>query len=149
MAGHRLSWDVLILAALLAAVVVTANNCSGNCPSGLCPGDTCPCGLTPRMIDIATFCAQNPQWNQTNCRCIVNAESGGNANAIDYEYWNQNFKVGLLQVPNFFWGSCNGGFPPCSLEAQLNCGQEMYKLSSNTWAMWDQTCVGCNACNSP
>lgn len=83
---------LLVLALLLA--IVLADSCGGNCPSGKCP--TCYCGTSKNMQDIATWCGKY-SWNQACCKCIVSHESGGNANALNYNT-NGSTDVGLWQI---------------------------------------------------
>ncbi len=65
-------------------------------------------------------------WNQANCECIMNAESGGNAYAV-----NQNsggsFDVGLWQINDMNWSSCSGGSAPCDPNANLACAIKVYQ----------------------
>lgn len=35
-------------------------------------------------IDIAAACSSFSGWNQQQCQCVVNAESGGNSHAVHY-----------------------------------------------------------------
>lgn len=83
---------LLVLALLLA--LVFADSCGGNCPSGKCP--TCYCGTSKNMQDIAAWCGKY-SWNQACCKCIVSHESGGNANALNYNS-NSSTDVGLWQI---------------------------------------------------
>jgi hypothetical protein len=48
------------------------------------------------MQDIATWCAKYT-WDQACCRCIVDYESGGNANAI-HSNTDGSCDVGLWQI---------------------------------------------------
>lgn len=84
---------IAILLVVLVAVAF-ADSCGGNCPSGKCP--TCYCGTNKSMQDIATWCAKY-SWNQACCKCIVSHESGGNANALNYNS-NSSTDVGLWQI---------------------------------------------------
>ena len=83
-----------ILILLLLFTVILADSCGGNCPSGHCP--TCYCGTSKRVLDIGTWCAKH-NWNQACCKCIVSHESGGNANAMNYN-GNKSTDVGLWQI---------------------------------------------------
>ena len=153
------SQTAFVIFALLLATgsndsVAAQNTCGGNCPSGSCPGNHCPCGVEPMQLStaqVASFCAQHTGaggWSQSCCECIIQRESIGNAHAVDYEQDYQNFKVGLLQIPDMFWGKCNNGWPPCSTEATLTCAIENWKLGNGTWALWDYTCPNCGSCCS-
>lgn len=79
---------------LLLVALALADSCGGNCPSGKCP--TCYCGTSKNMQDIATWCSKY-SWNQNCCKCIVSHESGGNANALNYNT-NASTDVGLWQI---------------------------------------------------
>jgi|688.fasta_scaffold1206719_1 hypothetical protein len=79
---------------LLLVALAFADSCGGNCPSGRCP--TCYCGTTKSVLDIAAWCAKY-SWNQNCCKCIVSHESGGNANALNYNS-NASTDVGLWQI---------------------------------------------------
>ena len=113
-------------AAYSAGPVVGSSTCGGNCPGGC---SECPCGSSSNHQDIATWCSKY-SWNQANCQCIMQNESGGNANAV-----NQNtggsYDVGLWQVNDFNWNSCSGGKAPCDPNANLNCGK-FINISQNT-----------------
>jgi hypothetical protein len=84
----------IVLVLLLA--LVFADSCGGNCPSGKCPN--CYCGNSKSMQDIAAWCAKY-SWNQACCKCVVSHESGGNANALNYNT-NGSTDVGLWQINN-------------------------------------------------
>ena len=84
-----------ILIACLFFHLLLADTCGGaNCPTGKCP--TCYCGRTPAPADVSHWCQQH-SWNQTCCQCIVRMESGGNANAMNYNH-NGTTYVGLWQI---------------------------------------------------
>jgi hypothetical protein len=85
---------ILILLLIASVALCIKTTCSGNCPSKQCLG--CPCGQTANPINIAVWCAQYT-WNQNCCRCIVQAESGGNANRINFSLQTY-YSVGLLQI---------------------------------------------------
>ena len=149
-------WFVVSLLGLMMLLFVSdgefarsQNDCGGNCPWTTCPGNHCPCGVAPRQLSptqVGTFCARFPEWSAACCECIVSKESGGNANAVGYDILFQNFRAGLLQIPDMFWGKCNSGWPPCSTEATLTCAIENWKLGNGTWALWDYTCPLCGSC---
>lgn len=95
---------------ILLVALVFANNCGGNCPSGRCQG--CQCGATKNIQDIATWCAKY-NWNQKCCKCIIAHGSGGNANYMEF---NSGFTtLGMWAISMGYWGSCNGGKPPCNI----------------------------------
>jgi hypothetical protein len=128
----------LFLLALIF-VVSLADTCGGNCPGGKCPN--CPCGTTKNMQDIACWCQQY-SWNQNCCKCIVSHESGGNANAMNYNP-NSTFDVGLFQINQAHWG-CNGGNHPCGAQANFNCAVKMYVAGGSTFNAWStHTACGC------
>ena len=56
----------------------------------------CHCGYFPNRIDIHKFCSRH-SWNQACCRCIISRESGGNANAMNFNS-NGSFDVGIWQI---------------------------------------------------
>lgn len=127
---------VVILLCLILALALT-DSCGGNCPSGKCP--SCPCGTSKSMQDIASWCSKY-SWNQACCKCIVSHESGGNANAANYNS-NATFDVGLWQINKVNWGGCNGGSAPCNTNANLNCAIKVYNGRGN-WSPWS-TAKGC------
>lgn len=88
-----------IIVVLLLIALALADSCGGNCPSGKCP--TCFCGTTKNSQDIATWCAKY-SWNQACCKCVVSHESGGNANALNYNT-NGSTDVGLWQINNVYF----------------------------------------------
>ena len=121
----------------------SSSTCGGNCPGGC---GSCPCGSSPNYQSISSWCSQY-SWNQQNCQCIMNAESGGNANAAN-ENSNGSYDVGLWQINDLNWGSCSGGSPPCSPSTNLACAKKVYQWGGNTWSLWS-TCSKCGCCNSP
>ena len=110
----------------------STTTCGGNCPSGDCVA--CPCGTSANTVDIAAMCAQY-SWNQANCQCIMNAESGGNANAVNYNT-NESTDVGLWQINSFNWAACAGGSAPCNPSTNLACAIDVYNWGGNTWKLW-------------
>ena len=115
-----------------------ANGCGGNCPSGNCP--TCYCGTTTNNVDITSWCSQY-SWSQSCCKCIVTHESGGNANAVNYNS-DASSDVGLWQINALNWGSCSGGQAPCDPATNLNCAIKVYQWGGNSWQLWS-THSGC------
>lgn len=95
---------LMVFTLFAVATFAAAGTCGGNCPSGNCP--SCPCGSTVSKVDIASWCAKH-SWNQAHCQCIMNAESGGNANAVNYNS-DGSFDVGLWQVNKYNWNACSG-----------------------------------------
>ena len=85
-----------IVVLLLVVAFAIAQSCGGNCPSGGCP--TCYCGSTTNMVSISNWCSQ-ASWSQSCCQCIASHESGGNANAENYNT-NGSYDVGLFQINN-------------------------------------------------
>lgn len=116
---------LLILIFVLSVLIAysAASICGGNCPSGKCP--SCPCGTTPSKVDVATWCSKY-SWNQAACQCIMNAESAGNSNSMNYNS-DGSFDVGLWLVNNYNWNACSGGSAPCGASANLQCGKVMFK----------------------
>lgn len=101
---------------------IASSTCGGNCPGGCA---SCPCGSSSSYQSISSWCAKY-SWNQANCQCIMNAESGGNANAV-----NQNsggsYDVGLWQINDFNWNACSGGAAPCNPNTNLQCGKNRFQ----------------------
>ena len=131
---------LLILAIGLGLAL--ANTCGGNCPSGSCT--TCHCGTSTNYVDIATQCSRYTGWSQACCKCIANAESGGNAHA-QLHNTNGSDDVGLWQVNSMNWASCNGGAAPCTVDANLACAKKVFQWGGNTWKYWS-TCSKCGCC---
>ena len=139
MAKILVSLAVICAAALLAE----GSTCGGNCPGGC---DTCPCGTSKNQQDINTWCAKYSKWNQANCRCIMQHESGGNANAVN-ENSGGSYDVGLWQINTVNWDACSGGKAPCDPSTNLNCAIDVYRWGGNTWKLWS-TCHTCGCCSS-
>jgi hypothetical protein len=136
-----------ILFFLVVAIVVSVSaqnsKCGDNClftPGG-CP--LCPCGLKANQVDIASWCKKHT-WDQACCNCIANAESKGNANAINYNEKPKSYDVGLWQINSVNWGLCNDYKAPCDPQANLNCAIKVYNWGGKTWKLWStaQKC-GC------
>ena len=132
----------LLLVLLLGMVL--SDKCGGNCPGGRCPN--CPCGTSPNRVDVASKCKMH-SWTQKCCVCVVNAESGGNGNAMNYN-GNGTFDVGLFQINKVNWGGCSGGSPPCDVSTNVRCAIMVYKGSRNTWNPWS-VAGKCGCRNSP
>ena len=115
-----------------------ADTCGGNCPSNDC--SSCPCGTQSSPQDIASWCSQY-SWDQSCCECIVNHESGGNANAANQNN-NGSFDVGLFQINDVNWGQCSGGAAPCDVQSNLQCAIKVYQWGSNSFKLWS-TAAGC------
>jgi len=96
------------------------------------------------MVDIAGWCSKFGGWNQSQCRCIVSHESGGNANAV-----NQNrggsLDVGVWQVNTINWNACSGGRAPCNPSTNLGCAIDVWKWGGGSFKLWS-TCGVCGAC---
>lgn len=119
-----------VLLGLLA--VAFAGNCGGNCPGGKCP--SCPCGNSRRNEDAASWCAKFSGWNQACCKCIIGRESGGNANAMNFNT-NGSFDVGLWQINKVNWGAC-GGNAPCNTDANFQCAKKVWEWGGRTFRLW-------------
>lgn len=129
-----------IIVIMMVLAIAFADSCGGNCPSGKCP--TCFCGTSKNMQDIATWCGKY-SWNQACCKCVVSHESGGNANALNYNT-NGSTDVGLWQINNVNWASCSSGKAPCDPSTNLNCAIKVYQWGGNTWKLWStHTACGC------
>lgn len=101
------SMSIFLCLFFVICVLVTharADFCGGNCPSGDCP--SCPCGTTVNKIDIAAWCAKHT-WNRSHCECIMNAESKGNSNSVNYNS-DGTYDVGLWQINKYNWNACSG-----------------------------------------
>ncbi len=139
--------------------LLTGNNCPGGCAS-------CPCGTSSSSQSVSSWCSKYTGWKQASCECIMKAESGGNANAV-----NQNsggsYDVGLWQINDMNWASCSGGAAPCDPSTNLNCGKsqnrflhsfcihydaifaakKVFGWGGNTWKLWS-TCSKCGVCST-
>ena len=133
---NKMAKTLLVLMVLLG--ICLADSCGGNCPSGRCP--TCYCGNSKKSVDIGSWCSKY-NWSQSCCKCIVSHESGGNANAINYNS-NASSDVGLWQINTVNWGSCSGGKAPCDPNTNLNCAIKVYQWGGNSWKLWS-THSGC------
>jgi hypothetical protein len=93
----------------------TSSTCGGNCPGGC---SSCPCGTSTSAQSASTWCSKY-SWNQVrffsnqfmflmiqtfvmtlskaHCECIMNAESGANAHAMN-QNTDGSFDVGLWQI---------------------------------------------------
>lgn len=130
----------ILLTLFLLTTLVLSDSCGGNCPSGRCTN--CFCGNTKLMEDIATWCGKY-SWEQACCKCIVSHESGGNAHAMNHNS-DGSTDVGLWQVNNVNWGSCNNGHAPCDPNQNLNCAIKVYQWAGNTWKAWaTHSACGC------
>ena len=116
--------------------------CGGDCPSGDCP--SCPCGTAVNQQDVATWCAKWGGWDQGCCQCIMSHESGGNANAANYNT-DATFDVGLWQINQINWNNCAGGNAPCDPNANLQCAIDIYQGGGNSFQEWS-TCTECGCC---
>ena len=121
----------------------TSSTCGGNCPGGCA---SCPCGSSSNSQSVSSWCSKYSGWKQSSCECIMKAESGGNANAV-----NQNsggsYDVGLWQINDMNWASCSGGKAPCDPSTNLNCAKKVFGWGGNTWKLW-ATCSKCGVCSS-
>jgi len=131
-----------VILCLLFATVVLGNTCGGNCPSNDC--SSCPCGTTRSVVNIADECAKYSDWNQKCCQCIVDHESGGDANAVN-ENTNGSFDVGVWQINSINWPSCNAGKAPCGVAENLNCASKIWNSGGRSFKAWS-TCGGCGCC---
>lgn len=117
---------------LLVFITVTyASDCGGNCLNGDCP--ICPCGNFTNKVSIAEVCKRY-NWDQNCCRCIVEKSTDGNANAVNIT--NKHTEVGLFLIDKIFWGYCNHGVAPCSVESNLACAKAIH-VWGNRWHAWN------------
>lgn len=133
-----------ILLVSLCLIFAYANTCGGNCPSNDCPGN-CNCGSTPNVVSVSSWCSQYSGWSQTCCQCIASHESGGNANAENYNS-NGSTDIGLWQINSSNWPSCSGGVAPCNPSTNLACAKKIFGYGGNTWKYWS-TCTACGCCS--
>ncbi len=120
--------------------------CGGNCPGRNC--DKCHCPTWRNPVSVSEWCGKNSGWSQACCQCIVQRESGGNANAVRQNIGvssSYKYDVGLWQINSFNWGACNGGRAPCDLYENLQCAQMVFQWGGNTWRRWN-TCTMCGCC---
>ncbi|ELR15113.1 uncharacterized protein ACA1_215950 [Acanthamoeba castellanii str. Neff] len=130
------------LVLLLCLPAVLADRCGGNCPSNNC--NSCPCGTTPAYTDVASACRRFNGWSQSCCECIIRHESGGNLHAVNHNRGGSN-DVGLWQINDMNWSSCNGGHAPCDLESNLKCAIKVWGWGHNSFRLWS-TCKACGCC---
>ena len=135
---------LMVCALVICTIKVTVENtCGGNCPSGTCT--SCPCGTTPSNTSISAACSQYQGWSQDCCECIVLSGSGGNLNAMSYYLLQRAYQVGLWQINQFYWASCNNGSAPCSETANLNCALQVFQMSGDLWKNFP-ACGACGQC---
>jgi len=137
----------VILLFLATISLSLADTCGGNCPSDDCPAGQCDCGDSPNDVDPSQYCSEYSDWSQDCCNCIANAESGGNANAENYNT-NGSTDIGLYQVNSINWSACSGGSPPCDPDTNTACAHQIWQWGGNTWKLWS-TCGQCGCCGSP
>ena len=139
----------MLLAALLLALITMVvcvggtTTCGGNCPGGC---NSCPCGNSSHHKSSSSWCSKFSGWKQSSCECIMEAESGGNANAVNMNR-DSSYDVGLWQINDFNWKACSGGRAPCSPDANLECAKKVFGYGGNTWKLWS-TCTKCGVCHS-
>eukprot|EP01111_Echinosteliopsis_oligospora_P005998 TRINITY_DN1986_c0_g1_i1.p1 TRINITY_DN1986_c0_g1~~TRINITY_DN1986_c0_g1_i1.p1 ORF type:complete len:162 (-),score=27.27 TRINITY_DN1986_c0_g1_i1:66-515(-) len=147
---HNKKIVIVVLLAILPSLIFAKqfnvtkpfDTCGGNCPSDDCSG--CPCGTDSAYVDIPSVCSQYDGWDQGCCQCIVNAESGGNANAVN-ENTNGSFDVGVWQINSMNWASCNNGAAPCDVNSNMQCAIAVWQWGGNSFNLWS-TCGGCGCC---
>jgi len=130
-----MKFSTVVLAALAAtATAGYANSTNGGCST---------CG-SPSHVSISDWCSKYSGWSQGCCKCIVEAESGGDAHACNKNS-NGSIDVGLWQVNSCNWASCNGGNAPCDPSSNLYCAKKVFQWGGNTWKYWS-TCGKCGCC---
>lgn len=127
-----------LLLLLLSISLSKSSTCNGNCPGGGC--SVCYCGTTQNYIDIEDICKEH-SWDQSMCQCIVEHESGGNANALNFNEDDSTYDIGVFQINTVNW-KINSGNPPCNVTQNLLCAIEVYKYGDNTFKYWT-TYAGC------
>jgi hypothetical protein len=144
---------LVVVAALFAVALAeddfrpvntTGSTCGGNCPSAGCP--SCKCGTSTNYVNVASYCEKYTDWTQSCCKCIANAESGGNANAENYNT-NGSYDIGVWQINDVNWSSCSGGSPPCNPTTNVECAHLVWTWGGKTWKYWS-TCGKCGCCSS-
>jgi len=136
----------LIVSMVFIATLANAQySCGGNCPSYDCDSEAvCYCGYTSNYVDVTSLCNQGASdvgWSVTCCQCIANAESSGNANAINDDDGETSVDVGVFQINTVNW-ACNGGNPPCDPNSNLACAEQVYQNAGGSWSPWS-TASGC------
>lgn len=141
----RMFIPTVVLLVLISTVMSVSGTttCGGNCPGGC---DDCYCGNTSNYQSISYWCGMYSGWNQSSCECIMKAESGGNANAVNMNSGG-SYDVGLWQINSVNWPSCSAGKAPCSSSENLACAIKVFQWGGNTWKLWS-TCRGCGVCDS-
>lgn len=104
-------------------------------------------GSTASTQSISTWCSKYSGWSQSSCQCIMQHESGGNANAVNQNGNGGSYDVGLWQINDMNWASCSGGAAPCDPSKNLACAEKVFAWGGNTWKLW-ATCSTCGVCNS-
>lgn len=139
---HR--WKAIFAAVALFTLPIEAeanSTCGGNCPGGC---TSCPCGNSQSFQSISAWCAKFTGWSQQCCQCILKAESGGNANAVNQNSGGSQ-DVGLWQINTTTWKVCSGGAPPCNPSANLQCAITVWQQGRNSFKLWS-TCGKCGCC---
>jgi len=141
---------IRLFVCVLFSVIVSlasADRCGGNCPSNDCPAGKCMCGTSPNHVDTTSWCSKFTGWSQGCCKCIAEHESGGNANAENYNPGGGTYDIGLWQINNANWGkgSCPAG-APCDPNRNLACAKQVWSWGGDTWRLWS-TCSVCGCCN--
>jgi hypothetical protein len=135
----------LLLSLFLFFTLASSLTCGGNCPSNTCP--SCICG-TRGSTPNATYWCSKYNWSMSCCLCIIDKESAGNKNAMNYNV-DSSFDAGLFQINSFNWNYC--GITEnnvCNMNKNLECAIQVYKWGSNTWKFWT-TAPACGCSNSP
>ncbi|CAF2709212.1 unnamed protein product [Rotaria sp. Silwood2] len=128
---HQLLPSVLIIAII---GVINGDKCGQNCLYSDCPS-TCPCGTKANYVSAASYCSQYTDWNQQCCECIVQAESKGNANAMNYNR-DGTWDIGLFQINQRNFASCNSGQYPCGPQQNLACARKVWQWGGKTFKLW-------------
>lgn len=92
------------------------------------------------------MCSKYNDWSQRCCQCIAEHESGGNAHAQNHNTNGSN-DIGVWQINDVNWNSCNGGRAPCDANENLRCAHQIWAGRSGTWAAWS-TCSICGCCGT-
>ena len=134
--NNNMKFSTVVLAALAAAVTAECTN-STNAGCSTCGSAS--------YVTISTWCSKYSGWSQSCCKCIVQAESGGNLHACNKNS-NGSIDVGLWQINSGNWASCNGGNPPCDTSSNLFCAKKLFQGGGNTWKHWP-SCSSCGCCS--
>ena len=127
-----------------------ALKCGNNCPSNLCRRCVCS-SKKPAILNetqLKDLCSSFQEWNQTCCTCIASTLSHNNTRFMTQDS-EKKLHVGLWQISEDNWSSCNNGNPPCAKDSNLKCAIENWRNGNNSFALWpNKTVKKCNCARS-